>query len=211
MLVNPVFSAEMATQSSAFTPTIIIPVNKKAALDVFDYLSFDTLGILLRSSTLASCYKKVKNQWVDLNKDDGSSFTNVLFIPEVMIFLDFTTGKIRKTPINVNVLMVVVPPISKMNDSIEKVSLEDACSRIVVDMVESAIRCGCKNIVVDPYAHKTLLKDIDLTAKLWHQITTTEKFIENFRNVVFSMESEKNFIAFNTKTTTVDGVTITEF
>lgn len=198
-LLNPVFTAELSARcNNPVTETIIIPINKKASLNVFDYLGFDTLGVLLRASTLASVYKKVKPQWVELNNEDGSQYTNVLYIPGVMVFLDFESGKIRKTPFKVNILLIAVPSQAKMNENgIEKATDEEACSRIIADMVDAAIKCGCKNLIIDPFSHKKLDKDVPSTSKLWNQIVTSQRYIENINSTVFAIEDEDKFVIFN--------------
>lgn len=198
-LTDPINTAELSSQiNSPVTETIIIPINKKSALDIFDYLGCDTLGTILRSSTLAAVYKKVKSQWVDLNSEDGSQFTNVLYIPDVMVFLDFKKMKIRKVPFKINVLIVATPSVNKMNENnIDKPSDEEAASRIIADIVDAAIKCGCKDIIVDPFDCKILAKDISNTSKLWNQIVTSQRYIEQIRSTIFAIEDEDRFVVFN--------------
>jgi hypothetical protein len=183
--------------SSATTKTIVVSMTKKNVLNAFDYLVCDTIGILLRTSTLASIYTSIKEAWVELNKDDATNFTNVLFIPKIMVFIDFNTGKIRKTPLYVNLLVVATPPVNKMSsDGVEEISDEMAASRVIADIVESVIKCGAKNIILNPYCNKILQKDKNMVSNLWNQVTTGQRVLEQINSIDYSLENEEDFIVF---------------
>ena len=182
------------------TNTIVIAINKKNAIDVFDFLNEGTIGKILRSSTLAAAYtdKSIRDPWIELNKDDTSSFTNILYIPKVMIFIDGETNEIRKSPYYINVLVVALPSVKKMStDGVEEVSDEDACARAIADIAEASIKCGCKDIVFNPYKYKLFTKDPRFTAELWYMMTSSQRFIENIKSINFALESEEEFITFN--------------
>lgn len=183
--------------SSATTKTIVVSMTKKNVLNAFDYLGCDTIGMLLRTSTLASIYTSIKEAWVELNKDDATNFTNVLFIPKIMVFIDFNTGKIRKTPLYVNLLVVATPPVNKMSsDGVEEISDEMAASRVIADIVESVIKCGAKNIILNPYCNKILQKDKNMVSNLWNQVTTGQRVLEQINSIDYSLENEEDFIVF---------------
>lgn len=199
-MTSDIKTSELAARvNSPKTNTIVITVNKKNALDVFDFLDDGTLGIILRTSTLASIYKddSIKDKWVELNKNDKSSFTNVLYVPKIMVFIDPSTGKIRKTPYYINLLLLAVPSQKNMTDGIEEISNEDANARVIADICEAAIKCGAKDLIIDPYAYKMFRKEPHITAELWYQISTSQRFIEQFNSVIFSIENEELFVVFN--------------
>lgn len=201
-MTSDIKTAELASRvNSPNVNTVVVTVNKKDALDIFDFLDDSSLGIILRTSTLASIYSggDVKKKWVDLNKDDNSTFTNVMFVPNIIIFIDPETGKIRKVPYNINLLIVAVPTVKKMTDGVEEVSDEDAVARIIADISDSAIRCGAKNIILNPYNYKLFKKDPHITAELWKEISTSQRFIEQFKSFIFAIENEELFIIFNAK------------
>lgn len=184
--------------------TIVLVVNKKEAVEGFDFLNNGTLGVILRSSTLASAYtdESIKDKWVELNKDDSSSFTNVLYIPKVMMFVDLTTNEFRKHPYYINVLILAVPSVKKMSDGVNAVSDADASARVIADICDAAIRCGCKDLIINPYGCKIAMKDPSITAQLWNEILTSERFIVNLYSVNFAIENENLFIVFNSARTT---------
>jgi hypothetical protein len=177
--------------------TIIVPVvNKKNALSVFDLYESTVLGSLLRSSTLASIYRKLKPKWASLNDNDKTQFTNVLYIPNIVVFLDEETGKILKRPYQVNLLVVVTPSLKFMSDTGEKVSTDHASKRLICDVFDSAIKCGCKNIVLSPYSHMILSDDPYTTAKLWHEVCGAQRTRENISNVSFAINDDNYYIVF---------------
>ena len=89
-------TADMLSRTSTSTTyTITHVINKKESGEIFDFLDDSIVGILLRTSTLATIYKKIKDEWLDLNNEDKTSFFNVLYIPNIFVFLD-EDGKIKK-------------------------------------------------------------------------------------------------------------------
>jgi uncharacterized protein (TIGR02452 family) len=198
-LTDEIHTVDLASKvNSPVTQTIVISLTKKEVGKAFDYLKADALGILLRTSTLGSIYKSIRDKWIDLNRDDETCFTNVLFIPKVLCFIDFNTGELRKFPLYVNVLIVVTPIVKKMEEnSIEETTEDDASARVIADITEAAIKCGCKNIVVNPFGNKILTKDLSATATMWNRVTTGERFLEQIDSCIFAMEDESNYIIFN--------------
>lgn len=199
-MTSDIKTSELVSRvSSPRISTIVITVNKKNALDVFDFLDDGTLGIILRTSTLASIYSddSVKKKWVNLNKDDKTTFTNVLYVPKIMVFIDPETGKVRKTPYYINLLLIAVPSTKKMVEGVEEISDEDSIARIIADISDSAIKCGAKDLIIDPYGYKLCKKQPHITAELWSQISTSQRFIEQLNSVIFSIDNEELFIIFN--------------
>lgn len=204
-LTDELRTAELLSRSNNLeVPTIIIPVQKKNALDCFDYLEDNTLGKILRSSTLAAVYMRVKNEWVDLCKEDKTGFTNVLYVPNVLVFIN-AHGELKKKPFKINVCVVAIPSPSKMELSVdstevvEKPSDEDISARIIADMIEATIKCGGRRVIVNPFAAKALTKDVTTTSDLWDQILTSERSITQLDCVDFALEDEDKFVVFNAR------------
>ena len=178
--------------------TLVVTVNKKNALDAFDLMRDDSLGILLRTSTLTSCYMELKQEWKDLNEEDNSNFTNVLYVPEVMVFVDPDTGKLLKKPFNVNIIILAIPTKKNMSEQgVEEFTDEMAASRVIADIMDSAIKLGCKVIIIDPYCHKYLISMPYDAGKLWNNIVSTQRCIEQFKSIIFAIEDEELFVSFN--------------
>ena len=113
--VQTVLQSQMKTvdiqaniSQSAENYTVVVPIKKKSAIDIFDFLSDGVLGDILRSSTLASTYKKIKKEWVTLNKDDTTSFTNVMYVPDVAVFMDPDEEKLKRRAYYINVLILAM-------------------------------------------------------------------------------------------------------
>ena len=178
--------------------TLVVTINKKNALDAFDLMRDDSLGILLRTSTLTSCYMELKQEWKNLNEDDNSNFTNVLYVPEVMVFVDPDTGKLLKKPFKVNIIILAIPTKKNMSEQgVEEFTDEMAASRVIADIMDSAIKLGCKDIIIDPYCHKYLISMPYDAGKLWNNIVSTQRCIEQFKSIIFAIEDEELFVSFN--------------
>lgn len=182
------------------TQTIIIPIPKKKACFAFDFLSNSILGVLLRTSTLATVYKNVKEKWVDLNKDDKSAFTNVMYIPSLMIFGDSFTGRLLEKPILANVLILAMPSEKQLDTTVttendveitEIRSRDDVKKDIIGEIMESVIRLGATNIILDPFSHKVLRKDPLETILIWNTALQSKRVNQNVETVstVFTDES----------------------
>ena len=211
-MMNELYTAEMFARTNVNKLyTIALPISKKNALNVFDFMGTSILSAILRTSTFCYSVNKLMkgfggvtpeniiiNGWEDLNKDDCSNFTNVLYVPKVLEFIDFNKGKIRKDGMfSFNTLVLAIPSKDKMSDDEEEVSVTDAASRVIADICDAAIKCGCKDLIVNPFGHKYLAKSKSDTAKLWKQISTSQRFIENFDSVTFAVGDEDDFVIFD--------------
>lgn len=191
-------SVEMLTKlDKGITYTITHIINKKDAIKIFDFMNDSIVGTLLRSSTLASIFKKIQYDWSELNVGDKSSFTNILFVPNILVFLDPDTGKIIKTPYKVNLLLIVEPSQKYQKEiPLEKATDEEAITRMISDVFTAAIKCGAKNLVVAPYCHKLLLNDPYNTAGVWCDHISTQDTISNLSSVNFAINNEELYIIF---------------
>lgn len=173
--------------------TIVLPMTKKKANKLENNHIFEWL---CKSSTLLATYTKLNTRWRELNDDDKSNFTNVMYIPNIYIFIE-KNGKLRKKPIAVNLMIVAVPSSTGVNNNrLEVVDDIDYTNRVITDSLEACIRCGCKSIVVDPYSMKILMSDVHYTAKYWHGKTETQRVIENIRNITFSINDDDLYVIF---------------
>ena len=180
-------------------PTICITVPKSKALEIFDFLDSGCTGEILRVSTLASVYKQIKQAWVDLNEDDPTEDSNIMYVPNVMFFVDLRTGKPSKHPFKANILVVAVP--SKKNMVKDKTSTEDitdeyAVHKIVNDTVEAAIRLGVKELIIDPLSAKFLRKNVSLVGYEWETLISSQRVMENLKEVSFSLTNDEAFVRF---------------
>ena len=108
-------SRALGRMDSAENQTIVLPiVNKKKSISCFNMLNDTIIGSLLRTSTLKPIYKRLKSEWEELNKDDKSDFVNVLYIPNILVFLDENTGKPLRQPYQINLLLISLPSTKYM-------------------------------------------------------------------------------------------------
>ena len=185
-----------SSMSDGKTFTIAHVINKKDALSIFDFMDDSIVGTLLRTSTLAAVYKRVKKQWVDLNEDDKTNFTNVLYFPNIFIFLDENTGKLTKKPFSINLLLIVEPAVKDMGEGIEEVSKEDAVRRIITDVYDIAIKLKAEHLIVAPFCHKLFMNDAYYTSELWHSLAERQNVIEGIKSIDFAVNDDNLYIIF---------------
>lgn len=176
--------------------TVVSVCSKKEAEGLFDFMENTIIGVLLRTSTLASIYKTQKERWVELNTDDKTAFTNVLYIPNILIFLNERDGKILKKPFKVNLLVVSVPNAKCMVDGIAEAEDDVVVKRIVDDIFESAIKIHTPKLIISPFCYHPLLKDEHLTSEYWHAVSETERVNNNIKSIDFCVNSDDSFIIF---------------
>lgn len=177
--------------------TVVNIYNKKEISDIFDFLSDTIIGYLLRTSTLASIYNEVKEQWLDLNHDDTTGFTNVLFIPDIYVFLDDTSGKPRKKPFKVNLLLLAEPTKKKLTlaESGEDV---DVVKKYIEDVFEVAIKVGAKKLIVSPFCHEYLADEERYASELWHGCSEKQRNNDNIKSIDFAVIDDDAYIIFKT-------------
>lgn len=173
--------------------TILIPVSKKKALKLKNIKFIDWLS---KTSTFNSVYKNCKDSWSELNTDDNTEFTNVLFMPNIYIFIDNNGRKLRKKPIKVNILIVAIPTPSNAKSGIETMNPNEYTRRIIDDSVEACIKLGLKNIITSPFIMPILRDDAYFTSEYWHNITERQKTIENIKSFIFSINDDDLYIVF---------------
>lgn len=185
-----------AMEETPQKPTLVIVGNKKNSLSMFDYLNTGTLGTVLRTSTLSSIYKQLKDDWTFLCQDDNTKFTNVFYVENVMSFVDEETTNFRKRPIIFNLLLVLVPSKNKMIDADEEeISDDTAIRRIVNDVSEAIIKTGTKYVVIDPFEYKMMEKNPYIAVQEWVRAISEQNFKNNVKSVSFAVEDESLFVS----------------
>jgi hypothetical protein len=182
--------------SDADTQTVVHIVNKKSATEIFNMLDDSIVGTLMRTSTLAAVYDKIENDWKSINEDDKTSFTNVLMIPQLFVFLDDNTGKIRKNPFKINLLLISEPSVKYMKDGIERPTGLEVINRLISDTFEAATKIGNKHLIIAPFCHKAFVDDPYETAKIWGEYSTIDSTLKNIESISYAVNNEDLYIIF---------------
>ncbi len=178
-------------------PTIVHVVTKKNALD-FDFAGEGIIGDLLRSSTLGPVYQKLKNGWKELNTDDKSDFTNILFMPNIFVFINGIEALFN--PFKVNLLLVAVPTFTHHKESLP----EDATNvetgyigRVYGDIMDAATKIeGCTDLIIDPFDLKITKNFQHEVINMWNYLIDSIRCRKVVRSIWFSIEDEFNYVLF---------------
>lgn len=203
MLKDGIFADELLDIDN---PTFIITLKKNDCIDAFNYSDDSLLGFLLNYTTLGYQYKAVKKQWKSINEeDDNNNLTNIMFIKNVLFILSPTgKHKVLPEPKKINVIILALPkpknfkyfskdnkPLSLYSNEYEIDKLKR--TRIITDILEAGIKCGCKNIVLNPFAHLFLYKDKSETVYAWKYAFETERSREFLKSITFVVDDKKEF------------------
>lgn len=156
--------------------------SKKNFDRMFSFKGDSTVNYLYRVSTLPAIYQSIES--IVKEKENESNDTNdafVLYIPDILIYLD-NKGNTLHQPYKVNLLITIVPTYKILKES-EGLSIFETGRRYVDDLCDAALKCGVKNLVVDPFSHKKLLETAPYISDYW----ITKEEIYDMRNHIDSI------------------------
>ena len=198
--METVTALETLNGYTAKRQTVVITMNKSDITESFDMLKDTTLGEILRTTFFPLVYKKVADQWKELNNGDKSDSTNVLYVPDVLYYLNDATGKIKHTLTFINVLILAIPDKKYIkNGEVEnRTDDEMYIGRIIGDILDASIRVEAKDVIFNPFEPKALKKDTSITANCWKVITSSKRVLENMNSIILTTDNvDADFITLN--------------
>ena len=189
------------TANDNMVPTIVHVCTKKNSLD-FDFAGEGIIGDLLRTSTLGPTYNKIKNGWKNLNTDDKTTFTNVMFIPNILVFSNGIETLF--SPFKVNLLLVSVPSFKlfKENAPEDSKNVEvDYIGRIYGDIMDSAIKIsGCSDLIINPFDIKISKEYPHDVVDMWNYLIDSSMCRKSISSIWFSItDDEFHYVLFITE------------
>lgn len=204
VITRPTFTASSVLGGTVHT---VVTVVKKPGSDVFNFDDATIVGNLMRTSNLPAIYKRIEDNWTDVNNKKNLS-TNILFIPDILVYLDRYSGEVLRYPYKVNLLLIAEPSKKDIEESPEykdkDVTKEDLIERIISDVAEASVKCGASNLVIAPYCHKWLVSDIYITAEKWKEMCAFQPVCVAIEKIVFAVNKEDLYIIFKSCTSPVD-------
>lgn len=177
-------------ENSVQTVLIPIPKKKSGKLEEHPFIKW-----LKDISTFEAVYDKAERKWTDLNEDDKTEFSNVLYIPDIYIFMN--GKKIRTKPFRINLVIIAVPNKFNSKPGIEEMNEYEYIRKIVDDSIDASIKLGCKNLVINPFSLGFLADNAHSASEYWGTIQERVRVIENIDSIVFSVLDDELFIIFS--------------
>lgn len=178
--------------------TFVVSMNRKQAVNSFDFLKDTRIGALLRSSTLSSIYYPIKDLWKQLLDSDKSK-TYVMYIPRIVVFANLSEMDLYEDLVFTDLLLVVTPTVDDIREANDKeMTKAEVRERIITDILEAVIRTGNHNVIIDPYSHKVLADDKYECGKLWNEVSSSVRVDENINSILFDFTfwDEEDFNLF---------------
>lgn len=172
--------------------TVLIPIPKKKSGKIEEHPFIKWLKDI---STFEAVYDKIKERWIDLNDDDKTEFSNVLYLPDIYVFMN--GKKIRTKPFRINLVIVAVPNKFNAKPGIDEMNEYEYIHKVVDDSIEATIKLGCKNLVINPFALGFLADGAHSASEYWSTIPERGRVIENIDSLVFSISDDDLFIIFS--------------
>ena len=177
---------------------IVVVKSKKNATD-FDMGDTDLMGDILRSSNMISILKGLNDKLKDkLKMTDKIEEPLVLYIPSVLFFKDPYDGLFFARPKVANVIMIFEESFKAMKERIPAENdnpTNTIALNVVADILESSMKLGKTNIIVDPYDSTYLNRDNKAVSEDWLKaVYMSEKVAKNIDSIIFSVPSYDNFI-----------------
>lgn len=195
-LTTPIRCADFLSSIEDTTnQTVVVFTSKKHCTTLFNKnnVLFDmnllknTIPYYMVSSTLEAIYTNIEKSWISINKGDESNFTNVMYIPNIYVFRDDTMKTMITSPYMINLLVVAVPRLSDMFEGVSEPVVEDGIKYVLDNTINAAIRCGCKNLIIDPFSYKLFSKNLPYTASLWYDFIGQQNVIEAIDKIDFTI------------------------
>lgn len=154
----------MTNPDITYTSGVI--TSKKNFDKLFSFKGDSIINYLYRVSTLPAIHQYIESEIrKHENKTIDSDDAIVIYIPDILIYLD-KRGNVIHQPYTINLLLVVVPSYKMMKES-ENINRFEVGRRYVDDLCDAALKCGVKNLVIDPFCHKRLLKNANDISNYW--------------------------------------------
>lgn len=189
----------LKTQDTVFAnKTFVVSMNRKQAVNSFDFLKDTRIGALLRSSTLSSIYYPIKDLWKQLLDSDKSK-TYVMYIPRIVVFANLSEMDLYEDLVFTDLLLVVTPTVDDIREANDKeMTKAEVRERIITDILEAVIRTGNHNVIIDPYSHKVLADDKYECGNLWNEVSSSVRVDENINSILFDFTfwDEEDFNLF---------------
>ena len=191
------------TPGTKVVPTIVHVCTKKNSLD-FDFAGDGIIADLLRSSTLGPTYNRIKDSWKNINTDDNTLFTNVMYIPNIFVFSNGVETLL--SPFKVNLLMIAVPSFKSFKEDYNDDKCDDNkiatdyIGRIYGDIAEAAIKLpNCSDLIIDPFSIKITKDHQHDVINFWNYLIDSPRCKKVISSIWFSIEDEFNYVIFITE------------
>ena len=203
----------LANASTINNPTIVVPIRKdKVTNKLWDYgeiisdlSSVSVLYAMLINSKISN--PSILDRWIGLNESVHSEYVNVAYIPNIPVFYEFNKNKKKDCkfvlfPVEkcykMNVLFVSVPSRADAKPGLEKMSKSEYSDRVICRMMDAVVKCGCKRLIIAPFAYKDLFKaDKRTIADTWKRVLTLQNAIVNIDDVSFIFEDDNEKKVFD--------------
>lgn len=184
------------------TRTLVVTLTRKEAKRAFNYMDSGVIGTLLRTSNLGRIYDAVRANWYEL-LGKSEAMDCILYIPAITIIADEDFRTILDTPNRIVNLLIYVEKEKKalfeMDDFLPLDAADTAQKRmesIIHGVLESAVRLGCTNLIINPFDNKLMMKDPRLTADTWHKELQAARVQNHVEKIDFSIIDDDLFIIF---------------
>ena len=184
--------------------TLVHVATRKQADRLFDYAGNSLIGELLRCSNLGTIYKAVHANWTELLKN-SKGMDCLLYVPGITVFADEELGIFTEKQSKVNLLLYIVKGKSTAfedtnifgtpsNDESE--TKESELESVAAHVLESAVRLGCEELIIDPLSYKDYARDVEEASATWHQAMQNERVKTHIKQITFCVDDDDDFIIF---------------
>lgn len=184
--------------------TLVHVASRKHVERLFDYAGRSLIGELLRCSNLGTVYKAIHENWEGLLKN-SKGMDCLLFIPSITVFADEELGIFTDKQTKVNLLLYVV---KGKGNTLEDTTIfgsdttegedekKDEPGTVAARVLESAVRIGCGNLIIDPLSYKEYAKDVDAASADWHAALSEDRVNTHIKDITFCVDDDNDFIIF---------------
>lgn len=175
-----------------WSTTIVVTLPHKQACSAFSIYESSTLGRLMRNSNLPLVMRAIGNRWRGLIEENEGADC-ILYVPDLVYF---DGSNVMNTDVRFNLLVYVTRKkryIYEESETSENVSPQ---KEMIHNLLTSAVKLGCKNLMLNPLDHPLLQADGYETVDAWYAEEKDPAVRCNIEKIHYCIPNENDYIIF---------------
>ena len=185
-------NADGTTSTVEPVPTITIMLPHKDAIRAFSIYDSTPLGKLMRNSNLSLVMRAIGENWKHLiNENEGADC--ILYVPELVYF---NGSNVLNTDVRFNLLVYVTRKKRYIYEESDVNKNTSPQREMIHNVLTSAVKLGCKSLIIDPMDHPLLQADGYESVDAWYAEEKDPTIRCNVERIHYCIPNENDYIIF---------------
>lgn len=176
-------------------PTIVVTLPHKKALESFTTSGSGILPDLMRNSNLPLVMRAIVKNWKNL-LEENEGMDCILHIPALIYFGGSGKGLLNMNT-KFNLLVYVTRKKRYIYDEDDYNQKPEKLTKdLVKNILDTIIKIGAKNILIDPLAHPILKDDIYTAVDAWKEEERNSIRLQNIERLQYCIPDGDDYVIF---------------